>query len=166
MILPILFLVGGGWLLWRAFQPTPAPAGQVRPVAAPAAPTGAPANRQAFLPGLPGNLPSGLPALLQGLPGIVPGVPVIANPTIPGLTPPAAGLGLGTVTTQTTNLNLRASPSTDAPILASMPPGSTVAILSTTVPGWYQVFYGGRTGWAAREFVTPTTPVFSNGLVA
>lgn len=58
----------------------------------------------------------------------------------------------GTVSTAGGNLNMRAAPSTTAAIISSIPNGSKVTILSSS-GNWYQISFGGRTGWASRDFI-------------
>jgi uncharacterized protein YraI len=55
--------------------------------------------------------------------------------------------------TTTTNLNLRAEPSTSAKVLLVMPANSVVETASGTAPGWRQVIYKGTKGWAATDYL-------------
>jgi len=72
---------------------------------------------------------------------------------IPPPPPPPKNL-VGTVTTAGSNLNLRSGPSTASGIIASMPNGSTVEIISEQ-NGFYQVIFSGQTGWASSAFIQP-----------
>ncbi len=69
--------------------------------------------------------------------------------TPPPTTPPA---GAGTATVDADTLNLRAGPSTSAGIIARMPFGETVRIISSS-NGWYQVDFRGRAGWASGTYL-------------
>lgn len=55
--------------------------------------------------------------------------------------------------TTTAALNLRAEPSTSAKVLLVMPAGAKVALKSGTAPGWRQVSYNGKTGWASTQYL-------------
>ena len=56
-------------------------------------------------------------------------------------------------TVQTTaNLNLRAKPSTSGKKLALIPKGTKLTVGSTK-PGWSQVRYAGKTGWASNAYL-------------
>jgi uncharacterized protein YgiM (DUF1202 family) len=54
----------------------------------------------------------------------------------------------------TSNLNLRAGPSTGNRILLTMPSGSTVTRTGETSNGFAEVTYQGTTGWASTEYLT------------
>lgn len=56
----------------------------------------------------------------------------------------------------TTNLNLRTGPATSFAVLAVMPGGTTVTVVSGPSSGWYQVTYQGQTGWASGQYLTVT----------
>lgn len=58
----------------------------------------------------------------------------------------------GTVTVGFGTLNLRARPSMDAQVIASMPNGAAVRIYGQW-QGWYVVHYGEYVGYAAAEFI-------------
>jgi len=60
--------------------------------------------------------------------------------------------GTGTVTTQGGNLNLRANPSTAAPIVGSIPNGAQIPILGVS-GNWFLTTFGGTRGWVSRDFV-------------
>jgi uncharacterized protein YraI len=75
----------------------------------------------------------------------------------------AAALGLAaagaadaqTFAQATTDLNLRAGPGMDQPVIAVMPAGASVEIhqcLEGRV--WCEVTYAGTTGWASERFLT------------
>ncbi len=49
-------------------------------------------------------------------------------------------------------VNLRASQSTSSTILAKIPEGTKVTILNV-LSNWYQVSYGGQTGYIARGYL-------------
>lgn len=53
------------------------------------------------------------------------------------------------------NLNLRAGPTTGAPVLASIPFNATLTLLGRSVDStWWYAVYQGREGWVAGEFLT------------
>ena len=58
----------------------------------------------------------------------------------------------GTVTIGSGTLNLRAAPSPEGEIIASMPNGTAVRIYGQW-QGWYVVHYGDYVGYAAAEFI-------------
>lgn len=102
------------------------------------------------LPDLPKPpVPGGLLNDLAALPPVNVSIPTVS--AMDTMTGAAAG-ALGTVVTQTDPLMLRAAPSRNAPILASMPPGSQVAILDVT-NGWYKVIYKKQVGYASADYV-------------
>lgn len=59
----------------------------------------------------------------------------------------------------TANLNLRSGPGTSYSILAVMPKGSEVSVISTS-NGWSKVTYSGKTGYASSAYLTnaPLSP--------
>lgn len=71
-------------------------------------------------------------------------------------TPPSVTPSSSTAKT-TVNLNLRASNSTNASILTTIPKGKTVTILKRE-GSWSQVKYGTRTGYVAHTYLTATEP--------
>jgi len=76
-----------------------------------------------------------------------------------GAAPPAATASA----TTTSDLNLRAGPSTADAVLLVLPPGSTVELLGETSNGFTHVSYGGSTGWAFAGYLsddagTPPAP--------
>ncbi len=54
------------------------------------------------------------------------------------------------------SLNLRSGPATTYSVLAAMPSGSLVQVLSTDA-GWSKVVYDGLTGWCSATYLTPIT---------
>lgn len=72
------------------------------------------------------------------------------SPAIPEATEP---LTTGTATT-TANLNIRKGPSTGYAVLAVIPKGSTVTLLSLTKNnGWYNVRWNGHSGWSYSAYL-------------
>ncbi len=63
------------------------------------------------------------------------------------------GARIGVVTTQSTNLNLRAQPSSDSEVIGKIPKGTRISILGED-NGWYLVSYNGRQGYVFGNFVT------------
>lgn len=61
----------------------------------------------------------------------------------------------GVVDVEWGNLNVRARPSTSAPILAQAPDGAPITILNTA-GGWHLVNYNGTIGYVSSEYVTLT----------
>ena len=58
----------------------------------------------------------------------------------------------GTVTTAGGTLNMRSAPNTTSSIILSIPNGSSVEVIDL-VGNFFQIRFGGRTGFAARDFV-------------
>jgi uncharacterized protein YraI len=71
-----------------------------------------------------------------------------------GTPPPASDPGTGMGATTTTDLNLRAGPSTADAILLVMPAGSAVQTTGPAQAGFYPVTYAGNTGWASGSFLS------------
>lgn len=63
----------------------------------------------------------------------------------------------GTTYYTTGNLNLRSGPGTGYTILAVMPKGSAVTVLSTS-GGWSRLVYSGKTGYASASYLSTTPP--------
>lgn len=63
----------------------------------------------------------------------------------------------GTTYYTTGNLNLRSGPGTGYAILAVMPKGSAVTVLSTS-GGWSRLTYSGKTGYASASYLSTTPP--------
>ncbi|MBQ8135511.1 MAG: N-acetylmuramoyl-L-alanine amidase [Clostridia bacterium] len=59
----------------------------------------------------------------------------------------------GTVTTQSTALNLREQPSTNSQILAKIPKGAKIPIIGTD-GNWYLTRYNGIQGYVSSDYVT------------
>jgi len=74
--------------------------------------------------------------------------------TPPQVPPTTTGL-TGTVSTAGGNLNVRSSPNATAPVIGSLPNGTTISILGEQ-NGFYQINFSGRTGWVAAPFVRVT----------
>ena len=70
---------------------------------------------------------------------------------IPVVTPVPVRTGTVSVTRGT--LNLRAAPSREGRVLASMPKGAAVTVVGDAGHGWLAVEYGGRYGFAAGQHV-------------
>ena len=60
----------------------------------------------------------------------------------------------GTVTTDGSVLRLRSEASTDSTVLKKLADGTKVEVLDALVEGWYEVSYGGITGYVSDEYVT------------
>lgn len=88
----------------------------------------------------------------------------ICNERAGGVVPPPTTPNTGTVVTSGGNLNMRSAPSTTASIITSIPNGSTVTILGES-GNWYQISFGGRTGWASKDFIRPATTAPTTGTV-
>ncbi len=58
----------------------------------------------------------------------------------------------GSTARTTANLNLRASPSTSARIITTMPSGATVTVRARS-DIWYSVSYNGTVGWASGNYL-------------
>lgn len=70
--------------------------------------------------------------------------------------PPSGNLGTGVVTASA--LNMRSGPGTGYSRITTLPNGATVTVLAQS-GGWYQVSYGGKTGYVSGEYIrfTPAT---------
>ena len=49
-------------------------------------------------------------------------------------------------------VNLRTGPSTDSPVIITVPNGSRVTVYAD-VPGWYVVNYNGVDGYISRQYI-------------
>jgi len=83
--------------------------------------------------------------------GLTNGSYITANPAYISANEVAAVSGAYKITTE--NLNMRTGNSTLYGIILTIPKGSNVEVLST-VNGWDQVIYNGRTGWASSQYLT------------
>ena len=72
------------------------------------------------------------------------GIPFISTP-VPQRT--------GTVTTQSTPLNIRSRPNLNAPIIGQIPKGASVKVLGQW-ENWYVVDYQGTVGYSSRDYIT------------
>ncbi|MDE0564810.1 SH3 domain-containing protein [Exiguobacterium sp. B2(2022)] len=87
-----------------------------------------------------------------------------STPTTPAPTTPPNVKPSATTAKTTVNLNLRASKSTKASIVLTIPKGKAVTVLKRE-GSWSQVKYGSRTGYVAHTYLTtsgsatPSTPV-------
>ena len=59
----------------------------------------------------------------------------------------------GVTNTGSSKLNLRAQASSGSSVLAKIPGGSTVEVLSTDTSGWYQISFSGMTGYVSSQYV-------------
>jgi uncharacterized protein YraI len=79
---------------------------------------------------------------------------MVAGAAAIGLTAPSIGLAQEFVQT-TSDLNLRAGPGTDQPVITTMPAGAEVELVQCPDPGaWCELNYAGTTGWASANFLT------------
>ena len=70
---------------------------------------------------------------------------------------PAYTPQLGPTVTLDDNMNVRAGPSTDHPIIAKAAAGQQFAAISRNAAGdWWQIEYNGRLAWLHRAYVTPS----------
>lgn len=69
---------------------------------------------------------------------------------------PSGSIGTGVVTASA--LNMRSGPGTGYSRITTLPNGATVTVLAQS-GGWYQVSYGGKTGYVSGEYIrfTPAT---------
>jgi len=108
----------------------------------------------------PTPLPTLSPTVVRPpVPGITPITPLATpTPTLIPVLPPA--ITVQGIILATSNVRLRADPSTTSTVLASIPPGATVEVLDQNVTGerysltgfgtsevWYKVAYQGQTGY-------------------
>lgn len=68
-----------------------------------------------------------------------------------------AAVSLPSVMVTLDELNLRMGSGVSFGILATMPKGSVVSVLSRASNGWYQVIYKSYTGWASGTYLKATT---------
>lgn len=68
----------------------------------------------------------------------------------------------GTTYYTTANLNLRSGPGTGYSVLAVMPKGSAMTVLSTS-GGWSKVTYSGKTGYASASYLSTMPPSGTSG---
>jgi len=92
-------------------------------------------------------------AIADGIEDSVGRMPNCGNQPPPPPPPPPIGSNLtGVVRTSGGNLNMRSAPSATAPVVGQIPNGSTVQIVGHQ-NGFYQVVFGGMTGWASDSFI-------------
>lgn len=65
----------------------------------------------------------------------------------------AIDVSAGTVTAKS-NLNMRASASSSASVISSIPSGAQVYVYSSTADGWLNITYGGRIGYASAAYIS------------
>jgi len=85
------------------------------------------------------NVVSQMDAALQSL--LKPALSTASSPIPTGVVTAASGL------------NMRSAPSTTATILIGMPKGSQVTVLGSS-SNWYNVTYGGKIGWASKDYIS------------
>jgi len=83
-------------------------------------------------------------------------VDFVATGGPPADLPPPAATPTGSATT-TSDLNLRAGPSTGDAILAVMPPGAAVTLMGESTNGFERVTYNGTSGWAFGAYLSDGT---------
>ncbi len=72
--------------------------------------------------------------------------------------PPSESFAAGASMKATANVNLRKGPSTSDAILAVIPSGTVVALVSSSpTNGFYNVIYDGTTGWSYAAYLTPVS---------
>jgi hypothetical protein len=71
-----------------------------------------------------------------------------------------AGTGIASAATVTGDLNLRAGPGTNYPVIDTMPAGAHVSIRNCT-GGWCRVAFRGQTGWASDNFLASGTRTYT-----
>lgn len=62
----------------------------------------------------------------------------------------------GVTNTGSSKLNLRAQASSGSSVLTKIPGGSSVEVLNTDIPGWYQISFSGMTGYVSSQYVDLT----------
>lgn len=70
---------------------------------------------------------------------------------------PVDGSNIAYVNTASANLNLRSAPSTSASILAKLPKGTAVEVLSGDENGWTQVLVNGHVGYVSTQYLKFTS---------
>jgi len=86
--------------------------------------------------------------------GLTNGSYITANPAYISAKEVAAVSGSYKIATE--NLNMRTGNSTLYGVILTIPKGSKVEVLSS-INGWDQLIYNGRTGWASSQFLTGST---------
>ncbi len=89
--------------------------------------------------------------------GLLDDAPIVAaDDSVPGLPDASKTMAAATKARTTGNVNLRKTASTSAAILAVIPDGTTVGLVSATpTSGFYNVTYNGITGYAHSAYLTP-----------
>ena len=59
----------------------------------------------------------------------------------------------------TANLNLRAAPSTTAPVITTIPKGTAIEIAYKSDSEWIPVYYSGHTGYVSGKYISNQRPV-------
>lgn len=81
---------------------------------------------------------------------------VAADDTIAGLSDSSEVMAAATHARATANVNLRKGPSTSSSILAIIPSGTTVSLVSPTpTSGFFAIVYNGVSGYAHSKYLTP-----------
>ena len=86
--------------------------------------------------------------------GLTNGSYITANPAYISANEVAAVSGAYKITTE--NLNMRTGNSTLYGVILTIPKGSKVEVLSS-INGWDQLIYNGRTGWASNQYLAGTS---------
>ncbi|MBA2595643.1 MAG: SH3 domain-containing protein [Chloroflexia bacterium] len=92
-----------------------------------------------------------------------PGAVSLAQQTTPATAPltttaPAATSGTGELqATTTSDVNVRSAPDLTSSILGAIPAGATLTSLAGPDQGFYQITYGGQTGWVSAEYLQVST---------
>ncbi len=107
------------------------------------------------------NFLRGISAILVSAALLLTSVPTVAaNLSQMPARPPAASVSVRSATAlpskvkTTASLNMRTGPRTAYKILATIPKGTAVIVISRSSSGWYKLSYSGRTGWINNKYVT------------
>lgn len=70
----------------------------------------------------------------------------------------------GYVVTKSDSLNMRAEPSVNSTIIATIPKNSAITVIGKEINGFYKVEYNNKTGYASSEWISftkPSTPPYT-----
>jgi uncharacterized protein YraI len=129
---------------------------RVLPQGGPVTITGAPSDgwTPVWYNGTPGYISADLLSAFTATPQTTAAPVSLAQETAPLVTDPAVESGSGELAATTLrNVNLRGGPTYTAPVMGTIPPGTTLTALAGPEQGFYQVQYGEQVGWVAAEYL-------------
>jgi uncharacterized protein YgiM (DUF1202 family) len=129
---------------------------RVLPLGGPVTITGAPSEgwTPVWYNGTAGYISADLLAAATTAPSTAAAPVSLAQEAAPLVADPAAESGSGELAATTLrNVNLRGGPAMTAPIMGTIPPGTTLTALAGPEQGFYQVQSGDQVGWVAAEYL-------------